>query len=223
MADVRQIHLDLLAALILEGFLAEQVDVDVGAVVQTGGHHAGADGRAELDLQLFQNLEVIGIFQIRLGHEHHTGLVVLQRQGIGFLRAHGHARTAGHTNQNAFGGTHALAGAGLKVKQAGNVDQVVLDPVQFHRDHAGIQRCLALGLFGVKVAGGGAVFHAAHTLGGAAHVQQRFHQSGLAAAGVTGYQNVADVLAGVFHRIQTSFRAGPGPTQQFRFRPFGVM
>ena len=41
---------DLLAALILEGFLAEQVDVDRGAVVQLGGHNTGADSGAELDL-----------------------------------------------------------------------------------------------------------------------------------------------------------------------------
>ena len=47
-ADVGQIDLHLLAALILEGLLAEQIDVHGGAVVELRRDDAGADGGAEL-------------------------------------------------------------------------------------------------------------------------------------------------------------------------------
>ena len=80
MADVGQVHLDLLAALILKGFLAEQVDVNGGAVVQLGRDNAGADGGAELDLHVLEDLEVVGVFQIALGDEDHGGLAVLAGQ-----------------------------------------------------------------------------------------------------------------------------------------------
>ena len=75
-ADVGQIDLDLLAAFILERLLAEQVDVHGGTVVQLGRNNAGADGRAELDLHIFEDLEVVGILEVALGDEDHGSLLV---------------------------------------------------------------------------------------------------------------------------------------------------
>ena len=210
MADVGQLDLHLLAALILEGLLAEQVDVRHGAVVQADRHDTGADAGAEFDLHLLQNFEVVGVFQVGLGDKDHPRLVVFQRQVVGLFGTDGDAGTAGNTDQNALCGGNALNRAGLKVEQTGGVDQVVLDPLILHGDDAGVQRCLAADFFGVKVAGGGAVLNTAHTLGRAAHIQQCLGQRRFAAAGVTGHQNVADVFACVVHCVSNLFsrRAG---------------
>ena len=158
MADVRQVHLDLLAALVLEGLLAEQVDVHGGAVVQLGGHHAGADGGAELDLHILKDLEVVGILQIALGDEHHGSLAILAGQLERLLRTHSH-----------------------------------------HGDDRCRQAGLALCFLGVKVRNSSAVLDPAHTLGSARKIDQRLGERGLAAAGMTGNQDIADVVACVFH------------------------
>ena len=60
-ADIRHVDLNLLAALVLEGLLAEQVDIGDRTVVQTDRHNAGADTGAELNFHLLQNLEVVGV------------------------------------------------------------------------------------------------------------------------------------------------------------------
>ena len=198
-AHVGQIHLNLLAALILEGLLAEQVHIQQGAVVLLDGHHTGADGGAELDLQVLQNLIEIRILQVHLADEHHAALAIFLGQLVGLFRAHGHARTAGNRNQHALCSGDALVQARLKVKQAGHVDQVELIAVVLHRSHCGGQRSVALCLFGVKIANGGAVFHPAHALQRAGQVEQSFHQRGFAAAAVTGDQDVADVRVCVAH------------------------
>ena len=198
-ADVRQVHLDLLAALVLEGLLAEQVDVHGGAVVQLGGHHAGADGGTELDLHILKDLEVVGVFQIALGDENHRSLVVLAGQLERLLGTHGDAAAAGHHHQHALGGTDALILAGLEVEQARGVDQVVLDALVLHRHDRRRQAGLALCFLGVKVRNRGAVLDPAHTLGSARKIDQRLGERGLAAAGMTGNQDIADVVACVFH------------------------
>ena len=199
MTDVRQVHLDLLAALVLEGLLAEQVDVHGGAVVQLGGHHAGADGGAELDLHILKDLEVVGVFQIALGHEHHGGLAVLARQLERLFCAHGNAAATGHAHQHAFGGADALVLACFKVEQTRCIDQVVLDALVLHRHNGRRQAGLALCFLRVKVRNRGAVLDPAHTLGSARKIDQRLGERGLAAAGMTGNQDIADVVACVFH------------------------
>ncbi len=198
-ADIGQLHLDLLAALILEGLLAEQVDVDRGAVVQLGGHNTGADGGAELDLHLLQDLEVVGIFQVALGDEHHGGLAVLAGQLEGFLRAHGHAAAAGNTHQHALGSADALILTCLKVEQARRIDQVVLDAFVLHRHHGCRQTCLPLCFLRVKVRNRGAVLNTAHTLCCARKIDQCLSQRRFAAAGMACNQDITDVVACVFH------------------------
>ena len=198
-ADVGQVHLDLLAALVLEGLLAEQVDVHGGAVVQLGGHHAGADGGAELDLHVLQDLEVVGVLQVALGNKDHGGLVVLAGQLEGFFGTHGDAAAAGHHHQHALGGADALVFTGLEVEQARGIDQVVLDALVLHRHHGCRQAGLALCFLRVKVRNRGAVLDSAHTLGSARKIDQRLGERGLAAAGMTGNQDIADVVACVFH------------------------
>ena len=198
-ADIGQLHLDLLAALILEGFLAEQVDVDRGAVVQFGGHNTGADGGAELDLHLLQDLEVVGIFQVALGDEHHGGLAVLAGQLEGFLRAHGHAAAAGNTHQHTLGSADALILTCLKVEQARRIDQVVLDAFVLHRHHGCRQACLPLCFLRVKVRNRGAVLNTAHTLCCARKIDQCLSQRRFAAAGMACNQDITDVVACVFH------------------------
>ena len=204
-ADVGQVDLDLLAAFVFEGLLAEQVDVGDGAVVQTDGHDAGADTGAEFNFHLLQDLKVVGVFQISLGDKDHPRLVVFQRQLVRLLGTDGHAGTPGHTDQHALGGHDALGSAGLKIKQTRCVDQVVLDALVLDGDNARVERCLAADLLGVKVAGRGAVLDTAHTLGSAAHVQQCLGQRRFAAAGVAGHQNVADVFACVAHGSSNLF------------------
>ena len=198
-ADVRQIHLDLLAALVLEGLLAEQVDVHEGAVVQLGGHHAGADGGAELDLHILKDLEVVGILQIALGDEHHGSLAILAGQLERLLGTHSHAAAAGHHHQHALGCADALVLTGLEVEQARCIDQVVLDALVLHGDDRCRQAGLALCFLRVKVRNSSAVLDPAHTLGSARKIDQRLGERGLAAAGMTGNQDIADVVACVFH------------------------
>ena len=205
MANIRQVDLHLFAAFVLECLLAEQVDVSHGAIVQAGRHNTGADRRAELDFQLFQNLEVVRIFKVRFGHEHHAGLVVFQCQFIGLFCADGNAGTARNTDQDTFRSGDALGSAGFKIKQAGNINQVELGAVTFHGNHAGIQRCFAACFFGVKIAGGGAVLNTAHALSCTAQIQQGFGQSRFTAACVAGHKNVANVLTGVFHCLTNLF------------------
>src|SRR5699024_1218770 len=195
-----QVDLDLLAAFIFKSLLAEKVDVGDGAVVQAHGHDAGADRRTEFDLHLLEDLEVIGVFKVGLGDKDQAGLVVLDREVVSLFGADADARTPGHADEHALGGFNALAGAGLEIKQAGGVDQVELGAADLDRHDAAVERSLALDLLGVKVAGGGAVFHAAHALSRAALVQKRFDQRCFAAAGVPGHKDVAYVFAGVFHR-----------------------
>ena len=217
MADVGQVDLDLLAALVLKGFLAEQVDVGDGAVVQADRHDTGADAGAELDLHLLQDLEVVGVFQVGFGDKDHPRLVVFKGQLVGFLGADGDAGTAGHADQHAFGGHDTLGCAGLEIEQAGHIDEVIFDALVLNGDNAGVQRCLAADLFGVEVAGGGAVLNTAHALGRAAHVQQGFGQRGFAAASVAGDQNVADVFACIVHgTIKPLF--APGARHALRAR-----
>ena len=198
-ADVRQVHLDLLAALVLESLLAEQVDVHGGAVVELCRHDAGADGGAELDLHVLEDLEVVRVLQIALGDKDHRCLVVFAGQLEGLLGTHGDAAAAGHHHQHALGGADALVLTGLEVEQARRVDQVVLDALVLHGHHGCRQAGLALCFLGVKVRNRGAVFHTAHTLGSARKIDQRLGERGLAAAGMTGNQDIADVVACVFH------------------------
>ena len=91
MADVGQINLDLFAAFVFERFLAEQVDVGDGAVVQARRYDARADRRAELNLELFEDLEVIGVLDVGLGHKNHPLLVVLDGKAVSFLGPDAHA------------------------------------------------------------------------------------------------------------------------------------
>ena len=204
-ADVGHLDLHLLAALIFEGLLAEQVDVRDRAVIKADRHDTGADTWAELDLHLLKDLKVIGVLKVGLGDKDHPRLVVFQRQLVGLFCADGDAGAAGYTDQHALRCHDTLGGAGLKVKQTGGVDQVVLGALILDRHNAGIQRCLAAGLLGVEVTGSGAVLHAAHTLGSAAHVQQCLGQRCFAAAGMAGHQNVADVFACVAHGSSNLF------------------
>ena len=197
--DVRQVHLDLLATLVLKGLLAEQVDVHGGAVIQLCGHDAGADGGAEADLHILKDLEVVGVFQIALGDEHHGGLAVLARQLERLLCAHGNAAAAGHAHQHALDGADTLVLACFKVEQTRCIDQVVLDALVLHRHNGRRQAGLALCFLGVKVRNRGAVLDPAHTLGSARKIDQRLGERGLAAAGMTGNQDIADVVACVFH------------------------
>ena len=174
----------LLAALVLEGLLAEQVDVSHGAIVQAGRHNTGTDRRAELDFQLFQNLEVVRIFKVRFGHEHHAGLVVFQCQFIGLFCADGHAAAARHAHQHALGGADALVLACFKVEQARCIDQVVLDALVLHRHNGRRQAGLALCFLRVKVRNRGAVLDPAHTLGSARKIDQCLGQRRFAGVGV---------------------------------------
>ena len=221
--DVGQVDLHLLAALILERLLAEQVDVRHGAVVQTRRDDTGADAGTELDLHLFENFEVVGIFQIGFGDKDHPRLVVFQCQMVGFFGTYGDAGATGNTDQNAFCGGDALDRAGFKVKQTGGVDQVVFYTLILHGDDAGIQRCLAADFFGVKVAGGGAVLNTTHTLGCAAHIQQCLGQRRFAAAGVTGHQDVADVFACVVHCVSNLFSRRAGLPRRSNFMGGGSL
>ena len=163
------------------------------------GTTQGADGGAELDLHILKDLEVVGVFQIALGDENHRSLVVLAGQLEGLLGTHGDAAAAGHHHQHALGGTDALILAGLEVEQARGVDQVVLDALVLHRHYRRRQAGLALCFLGVKVRNRGAVLDPAHTLGSARKIDQRLGERGLAAAGMTGNQDIADVVACVFH------------------------
>ena len=198
-ADVGQVHLDLLAALILKGFLAEQVDVNGGAVVQLGRDDAGADGGAELDLHVLEDLEVVGVFQIALGDEDHGGLAVLAGQLERLFRANGHAAAAGHADQHALCRADALILARLKIEQARRVDEVVLDALIFHRNDRCRQAGFALCFFRVKVRNRGAVLDTAHTLCCARKIDQCLSQRCFAAAGMACNQDIADVVACVFH------------------------
>ena len=189
----------LLAALVLEGLLAEQIDVHGGAVVQLGGHHAGADGGAELDLHVLQDLEVVGIFQVALGDEHHGGLAVLAGQLERLFRANGHAAAAGNTHQHALGSADALILTCLKVEQARRIDQVVLDALVLHRHYRRRQAGLALCFLRVKVRNRGAVLNTAHTLCCARKIDQCLSQRRFAAAGMACNQDITDVVACVFH------------------------
>jgi hypothetical protein len=198
-ADVRQVYLNLLAALVLKGLLAEQVDVHRGAVIQLCRHDTGADGGAEADLHILKDLEVVGVFQIALGHEHHGGLAVLAGQLERLFCAHGNAAAAGHAHQHALGGADALVLACFKVEQTRCIDQVVLDALVLHRHNGRRQAGLALCFLGIKVRNRGTVLNPAHTLGSARKIDQCFGQRGLAAAGMAGNQNIADVVACVFH------------------------
>ena len=198
-ADVGQLHLDLLAALVLEGLLAEQVDVHGGAVVELGGHDAGADRGAELDLHILKDLEVVGVLKVALADEDHGGLAVLTSQLENLFRADGDAAAAGHHHQHALGGPDALILTGLEIEQARRVDQVVLDAFVLHGHHRRRQAGLALCFLRVKVRNRGAVFHTAHTLCCARKIDQCLSQRRFAAAGMACNQDIADVVACVFH------------------------
>ena len=189
----------LLAALVLEGLLAEQIDVHGGAVVQLGGHHAGADGGAELDLHILKDLEVVGILQIALGDEHHGSLAILAGQLERLFRANGHAAAAGHADQHALCRADALILARLKIEQARRIDEVVLDALILHRHDRCRQTGLPLCFLGVKVRNRGAVLDPAHTLGSARKIDQCLGQRRFAAAGMACNQDIADVVACVFH------------------------
>ena len=171
----------LLAALVLEGLLAEQVDIHRGAVIQLCGHNTGADGGAEADLHILKDLEIVGVFQIALGHEHHGGLAVLAGQLERLFCAHGNTAAAGHAHQHALGGADALVLACFKVEQTRCIDQVVLDALVLHRHNGSRQAGLALCFLGIKVRNRGAVLDPAHTLGSARKIDQRLGERGLAA------------------------------------------
>ena len=198
-ADVGQIHLHLLAALILEGLLAEQVDVHGGAVVELGRDDAGADGGAELYLHVLEDLEVVRVLQIALRDKDHRGLAVLAGQLEGLFCADGHAAAARHAHQHALGCPDALVLACLKVEQARSVDEVVLDALILHRHDRCRQAGLPLCFLGVKVRNRGAVLDPAHTLGSARKIDQCLGQRRFAAAGMARDQDIADVVACVFH------------------------
>ena len=198
-ADVGQIDLHLLAALILEGLLAEQVDVHGGAVVELCRDDAGADGGAELDLHVLEDLEVVRVLQIALRDKDHGGLAVLAGQLESLFCADGHAAAARHAHQHALGCTDALVLACLKVEQARSVDEVVLDALILHRHDRCRQAGLPLCFLGVKVRNRGAVLDPAHTLGSARKIDQCLGQRRFAAAGMARDQDIADVVACVFH------------------------
>ena len=189
----------LLAALVLKGLLAEQVDVHRGAVIQLCKHDTGADGGAEADLHILKDLEVVGVFQIALGHEHHGGLAVLAGQLERLFCAHGNAAAAGHAHQHALGGADALVLACFKVEQTRCIDQVVLDALVLHRHNGRRQAGLALCFLGIKVRNRGTVLNPAHTLGSARKIDQCLGQRRFAAAGMARDQDIADVVACVFH------------------------
>ena len=198
-ADVGQIHLDLFAALILEGLLAEQIDVHRGAVVELGRDDAGADRGAEADLHVFQDLEVVRVFQVALGNKDHGGLAVLASQLEGLLGTNGHAAAAGDAHQHALRSPDALILTGLKIEQARCINEVVLDALVLHRDDRRRQAGLALCFLRVKVRNRGAVFDPAHTLRCARKIDQCLSQRRFAAAGMACNQDITDVVACVFH------------------------
>ena len=189
----------LLAALVLEGLLAEQIDVHGGAVVELRRDDAGADGGAELYLHVLEDLEVVRVLQIALRDEDHRCLAVLAGQLERLFRTHSHAAAAGHHHQHALGGADALVLACLKVEQARRIDQVVLDAFVLHRHHGCRQTCLPLCFLRVKVRNRGAVLDPAHTLGSARKIDQCLGQRRFAAAGMACDQDIADVVACVFH------------------------
>ena len=199
-ADVRQVYLNLLAALVLEGLLAEQVDVHRGAVIQLCRHDAGA----EADLHVLKDLEVVGVFQIALGHEHHGGLAVLAGQLERLFCAHSNAAAAGHAHQHALGGADALVLACFKVEQTRCIDQVVLDALVLHRHYRRRQAGLALCFLGIKVRNRGTVLNPAHTLGSARKIDQCLGQRRFAAAGMARDQDIADVVACIFYKDNTT-------------------
>ena len=201
-AHLGQLHLHLLAALILEGLLAEQVHIQDGAVVLPHGHNAGADAGAELGFQVFQNLVVVGVFQIGLVHEDDLALAVFLGQMERLFRANGHTRTGRHGDQHTLCCMDALVHAQLKIKQAGGVDEIQLHTVVLHGGHSSRQAGVTLLLLGIKVAHGVAVLYGAGTLHFRVGAEQQcFDQGGLAAAGMAGYQDVSDVFVGVIHKL----------------------
>ena len=200
-ADIGHIHLHLLAALVFKGLLAEQVDIHLRAIVQTGRNHTGAHGGAKLDLKVGQDLAEVGVFQIHFANEYHAGLAVFHRQMISLFRANGHAAAAGNTDQHAFGGHNALALAQFKIKQARSVDQVKFITLALHRNHCQIQRCQTAGFLGVKVAYGGAILYSAHALKRTGGIQQCFCKGGFAASGMTGQHDISDIFALVIQRL----------------------
>lgn len=200
MAHLGQLDLHLLAALIAESLLAEQVDIGGGAVVQFDRRDAGADAGAELGFEVLEDLVEVGVFEIHLGDEDHPAFALLYGQLVGLFGPHRHARAPGHADQHALGGGDALVKAQLKVEQAGHVDQVQLDAVVLDRGQRGGQGRVPLGLLGVKIADGAAVLGAAHPLDRAGRVEQRLDQSGLAAARVAGNKDVTDPGVIVVHK-----------------------
>ncbi len=129
-----------------------------------------------------------------------VALPFLRASWNAFLRTHSHAAAAGHAHhQHALGCADALVLACFKVEQTRCIDQVVLDALVLHRHNGRRQAGLALCFLGIKVRNSSAVLDPAHTLGSARKIDQRLGERGLAAAGMTGNQNIADVVACVFH------------------------
>ena len=182
------------------GLFGDEVQVHAAAGLVHRDHH-GAHGGAEMGLQVLEHFIEIRVFGVHLADIDHTALAVFQRQIVSFLRTHRQAAAGRYGDQHALGGLHALVHAHLKIEQAGRVQQVDLHAVILHRGHGQGQGRMPLGLFGVEVADGVAVFHTAQAVGPFRQIQQRLGQRRFAAARVAGDEDVADVVVCIVHKL----------------------
>ena len=177
------------------------------------GHHQGTDRRTKGGFQLFQNLVEIGVFHVQLVDEEHLGLLLLLSQLVGLLGAHRHAGTAGHHDQHAFGGAHALIETGCKVKKAGSVQKVDLHTAPAEGSDRGRNGYLALDFLGIEVADSIAIGDLAKAIGRSRLEQQSLGQRGLSTTAVASQGHISDFACQVlFHSASLLLRGKPAAT-----------
>ncbi len=198
LAHVRHSDLHRLAAPVLVGLELQHVDVDVGLSVLDERYDDGAHGRAEIRLQILEDLVEIGALVAQAVHEENFRQVPPVGRGGGLLGAHGHALFAGDRNQRRVGRAHGLAHAALKVEQARRIQQVYLVVFPFERSRRRRHRRFAPDFLRVEIADGRPVADLSQPGRGAGKVQHGLRKAGLPRAAVARERDVQDSVGRIF-------------------------
>ena len=181
------------------GLLRDQVDHpgEVGLFAQ-GQHDRNELVVPKTVLQTGKRGVKIGVVAVHLVDDDHDGLPAGAGEFPGQLGPHFHAGDRIDHHHDRIRHVNGVLDLALEVRVAGRVQQVDLGLVEFDRHQRGGKRKRAILLIVVPVRNRVAFLNGPQTIGGAAVVEQRFNQRGLARPLMARQGDVADVLACVF-------------------------
>ena len=197
---LRNLDLDPLEILHLESALIEHVD-DAGhplVLIPNGDHHR-RDLLAEAFPQCLKRRVIIAVLLIRLGDVYKAGHIPLFAVFPCLLQANGNAVLGRADNHGGVGGPQGLHHFTGKIKSTRGIQNIDPAALVLQRRNGGGDGNLTLDLFGIIVADGISVRHAAHAVNGAGDVNQTFGQGGLPAAAMSQQADIPDVLYRIAH------------------------